>query len=320
MGVAYRNLRWLYLSVFVIMPLDFNSMNIMEAIIRNSPNRDIIKAGLGSFLNKKIHDSATVDDIVKECGKRNGGSAQESAPNRDIIKAGLTSFLNKKIHDSATVDIVKECGQEEWGQNGDIIEEGLRSFLNKKIHNSATVNDIVKKCAIEITEKSALALGVFVIMPRRQEIYEFFFNFLDIISYLPLFEPRIPSTLARVVTADEARHERIEKIKKAHDECQADPVTKADEDVMSKFFKDEPIDETKFAKHALCMNVKSGIQKENGDIDKDVVKILFSNNEKVDEIVVECGEKKGSTVEEAALALYKCFRKYDYGHEHHHHH
>ncbi|CAG9825358.1 unnamed protein product [Phaedon cochleariae] len=123
------------------------------------------------------------------------------------------------------------------------------------------------------------------------------------------------------VTADDTTwQERIDKLKKAHVECQVDPATKVDEDLIEKFYKDEPVDETKLAKHALCINMKVGIQKPNGDIDKEGFKKWMSGIDNGDQIIEECGNKTGSTAEETTLALYKCFRKHKHEHGLHHHH
>ncbi|XP_023022681.1 uncharacterized protein [Leptinotarsa decemlineata] len=66
---------------------------------------------------------------------------------------------------------------------------------------------------------------------------------------------------------------------------------------------------------SLCMNVKFGIQKENGDIDKDVLreKIGYDHKlgvDKTNEMINECSVRQGNTAGEAADALSQCIRKY----------
>ncbi|CAG9825360.1 unnamed protein product [Phaedon cochleariae] len=127
-------------------------------------------------------------------------------------------------------------------------------------------------------------------------------------------------TLVVNVTADISRQERIDTLKKVHVECQADPATKVNEDLMEKFFKNEPVDESLLAKHALCINVKLGVQKPNGDVDKEGFKKWLGGSDNGEQLIEECGNKKGSTAEESTLALYKCFRKHRNEHGVHHHH
>ncbi|XP_023023796.1 uncharacterized protein [Leptinotarsa decemlineata] len=67
--------------------------------------------------------------------------------------------------------------------------------------------------------------------------------------------------------------------------------------------------------HDLCMNVKFGLQKENGDIDKDVLRAKFGQNLKIsadelNEMINECSVRKGNTAAEAGDALSQCIRKY----------
>ncbi|CAH1183513.1 unnamed protein product [Phaedon cochleariae] len=124
--------------------------------------------------------------------------------------------------------------------------------------------------------------------------------------------------LVIIAAADDIKQETKDRIQKFHNECQVDPETKVDEAIIEKHLKDEPIDESQFAKHILCMNVKSGIQKENGDVDKDgLKKLIIADTDKVDEIVEDCGERNGITAEESALALLKCLKKHIPRREHH---
>nr|XP_023023276.1 uncharacterized protein LOC111511491 [Leptinotarsa decemlineata] len=65
----------------------------------------------------------------------------------------------------------------------------------------------------------------------------------------------------------------------------------------------------------LCMNVKFGIQKENGDIDEVVLRKNLAQRhkfgaDKINEVINECGVRKGITAGEAGDALRHCLRKY----------
>ncbi|CAH1110280.1 unnamed protein product [Psylliodes chrysocephalus] len=102
-----------------------------------------------------------------------------------------------------------------------------------------------------------------------------------------------------------------EKIRKSHKACQNDPNTKIKDDTLKKYRRDETVDDPNFPKYSLCMNIGTGIQNKNGDIDKDKLKKNiegdFSDASKVSEILSDCGTRKvGITAEEAALALINC--------------
>nr|XP_023027500.1 uncharacterized protein LOC111515510 [Leptinotarsa decemlineata] len=64
---------------------------------------------------------------------------------------------------------------------------------------------------------------------------------------------------------------------------------------------------------SLCMTVKLGLQKENGDIDKEALRTNLGKNteltaDHINEIVNECGDRHGGTAGEAANALSQCIR------------
>nr|ALR72512.1 odorant binding protein 24 [Colaphellus bowringi] len=58
------------------------------------------------------------------------------------------------------------------------------------------------------------------------------------------------------------------------------------------------------------MNVHAGLQKPNGDIDKDDLRRALSEGIRdvitVDDIVDDCGQRVGSTAEEASVNLFRC--------------
>ncbi|CAH1110281.1 unnamed protein product [Psylliodes chrysocephalus] len=115
-----------------------------------------------------------------------------------------------------------------------------------------------------------------------------------------------------------------EEIKKSHESCQNDPATKLKDDTLDNLRKGKPVDDPNLPKHTLCMNVVLGIQKENGDIDKDALKKdlekEINDANKVSKILDACGTRAaGNTATEAATALSICLHKH-LGHEGHHDH
>nr|ALR72503.1 odorant binding protein 15 [Colaphellus bowringi] len=115
-----------------------------------------------------------------------------------------------------------------------------------------------------------------------------------------------------------------EKMKRIHEECQSDPATKVEESVL-KAAEEGDVDVTKIGPHTLCMNVKVGLQKENGDIVKDELRaglrrVPGVDESKIESIVEECGQREGGTAEEAAIKLFQCLQKRSKITHHHHHH
>ncbi|XP_023021985.2 B2 protein [Leptinotarsa decemlineata] len=104
------------------------------------------------------------------------------------------------------------------------------------------------------------------------------------------------------------------KVKNVHEACQADPGTHADEYLIERA-RMEQVDPKKVGLHTLCMNVHAGLQKENGDIDKDDLRRALSegihDSAKVEAIVADCGVRVGDTPEEASVNLFRCI----FGHE-----
>ncbi|XP_028134477.2 uncharacterized protein LOC126878422 [Diabrotica virgifera virgifera] len=117
--------------------------------------------------------------------------------------------------------------------------------------------------------------------------------------------------------------EQIEAIKKAHEHCQSQEATRIDDEVWEKLKHGEKAENTKLPKHTLCMNVQTGLQKENGDINVDklrkAVEEASSDQNVINEIVEQCGTKKGDNAEEAALNLFKCLNSHGHGHHGHEH-
>nr|AQY18990.1 odorant-binding protein [Galeruca daurica] len=129
------------------------------------------------------------------------------------------------------------------------------------------------------------------------------------------------------VVSAEITHEQIEAFKKIHEKCQSDPETKIDDAIYDKIKRGEKVTDPRLGKHTLCMNVGSGVQSQNGDINldklKQIVERASSNKERVDEIISKCGTRTSTNAEEAAVGLAECLMKFRSGSlhgEHHGHH
>ncbi|KAJ8965536.1 hypothetical protein NQ317_011938 [Molorchus minor] len=110
-----------------------------------------------------------------------------------------------------------------------------------------------------------------------------------------------------------------DKLKQFHDECQADPATHVDEDLLKKARNGEHVEGV--GKHSLCLSKKLGFQKENGDLDKESIKSSLSKyiteETKVKEILDKCAVQK-LTPELTAENLLRCLFE-NRGHSAHRH-
>nr|UWL63310.1 odorant binding protein 20 [Pagiophloeus tsushimanus] len=112
------------------------------------------------------------------------------------------------------------------------------------------------------------------------------------------------------------REEDRQKLKNAHDKCQADPATAIDEDALKTLreSKGKGASPPNGGAHALCVSKSLGWQNADGSINKDHLKERISANvddaAKVDEIFAEATvEKENETA--TAEHLFKVFFKYN---------
>ncbi|KAJ8932135.1 hypothetical protein NQ314_014916 [Rhamnusium bicolor] len=97
-------------------------------------------------------------------------------------------------------------------------------------------------------------------------------------------------------------------LKKVHDSCQANPATYVDEDILRKL--NDNINHKQAGIHMLCMSVKAGLQKANGDLDIGVIRskidTVLDDKSKVEGFVSKCAVKKESP-QKTAVLLWLCF-------------
>ncbi|XP_018574932.1 uncharacterized protein LOC108913792 [Anoplophora glabripennis] len=95
-----------------------------------------------------------------------------------------------------------------------------------------------------------------------------------------------------------------------HDECQADPKTFADHDLLHNLAAN--IDNPQVGAHMLCESTKVGLQKENGELDIETIKskigLSVDDPNRVEFLVKECAIKK-NTPEKTAINLFMCLDK-----------
>nr|AXO78394.1 odorant binding protein 16 [Xylotrechus quadripes]QHI06955.1 odorant-binding protein 9 [Helopeltis theivora] len=126
-----------------------------------------------------------------------------------------------------------------------------------------------------------------------------------------------------VTLASGLTEEQKEKVKIVHKECQDDPATHADENKLSDSYKG--VEVTGLGAHFLCMSKKLGMQKDNGNVDREAIKRKLSDvitvPEKLQEAVDKCAVQK-ATPEDTAEHVLKCFHDYAghvlHAHDHHH--
>ncbi|KAJ8955672.1 hypothetical protein NQ318_008541 [Aromia moschata] len=121
------------------------------------------------------------------------------------------------------------------------------------------------------------------------------------------------SVISLAVMAQGLTEKQKEKIRTIHAECQADPATNVDEDLLKKAYNDEPAEGPQLRAHVLCMSKKLGLQKDNGDLDKDTLRLqlsrAISDEAKLNQAVDKCGVQKDNP-EATAAAILKCFHDY----------
>nr|AIX97020.1 odorant-binding protein 5 [Monochamus alternatus] len=104
--------------------------------------------------------------------------------------------------------------------------------------------------------------------------------------------------------------EEEKKLQEIHDKCQADPATYVDHELLHHLA--ENIDNPKVGAHMLCESKAVGLQKQNGELDLNVIKqkisLTVSDKVKVERLVKECAVKK-ETPEKTAVNLFMCLDK-----------
>lgn len=107
----------------------------------------------------------------------------------------------------------------------------------------------------------------------------------------------------------------------AHSECQADPKTFIEDEILQKIKQGENVEEAKA--HVVCVITKLELLSGDGKVNKAKVKAeladYFSDEAKLDEVVEKCAVEKDNP-EDTALALDNCFRDAVGGSSHAHHH
>ncbi|KAJ8932141.1 hypothetical protein NQ314_014925 [Rhamnusium bicolor] len=101
-----------------------------------------------------------------------------------------------------------------------------------------------------------------------------------------------------------------QSLKRIHDHCQSNSATNVDEDLLRKL--PQNIDNPQVGAHMLCMSVGAGLQKQNGQLDKDAIKnkisVVTQDKSLVDGLVTKCAVQK-ETPEKTAVTMWTCFVK-----------
>ncbi|KAJ8955669.1 hypothetical protein NQ318_008538 [Aromia moschata] len=119
------------------------------------------------------------------------------------------------------------------------------------------------------------------------------------------FRPGCPA-VHPALTMGEKR--KKQKLKDIHFACQDDPTTHDDEEKLRKL--SENLDDPKTGAHMLCMTVKAGLQRENGQLDREVIRskvaLVTHDQATVDGLVEKCAVNQESA-ERTAVKLILCF-------------
>ncbi|XP_050300645.1 uncharacterized protein LOC126739144 [Anthonomus grandis grandis] len=120
------------------------------------------------------------------------------------------------------------------------------------------------------------------------------------------------TAMARPEVNKEQIAQSAQRVKQAHDKCQADPATAIDDGALRNLHSGgaQPAN---MAAHALCISKGLGWQNADGAINKDYIQsraeAIFGSNPKLQQIVDECAIAQ-ATPEATAEHLFRCYRKY----------
>nr|ARH65465.1 odorant binding protein 10 [Anoplophora glabripennis] len=117
--------------------------------------------------------------------------------------------------------------------------------------------------------------------------------------------------------------ENLATINMAHNECQSNPRTYVDEDILDRISGGEKIDNPSVRAHILCVTTKLGVLNEYGEVNRTNLRTVLSrvilNEEKLEENLEKCAVEE-TDAEEVALVLDKCFwNNLDHDHNSHIH-
>ncbi|KAJ8932139.1 hypothetical protein NQ314_014923 [Rhamnusium bicolor] len=110
------------------------------------------------------------------------------------------------------------------------------------------------------------------------------------------------------ILANKLPENEKQNLKRIHEQCQSDSKTKVDEDLLRKFTQNT--DNQQVGAHMLCMSVAAGLQKQNGQFDKNTIKnkisLVIEDKSRVDGLVTKCAVQK-ETPEKTAVGMWTCF-------------
>lgn len=101
--------------------------------------------------------------------------------------------------------------------------------------------------------------------------------------------------------------EEKEKLHEIHEECQADPATYADDELLEDLSNN--LGNPQVEAHMLCESTKVGLQDENGQLDLDAIRkkvaLCVEDEQEVDRLVEECAKQR-ETPGKTAVYLFMC--------------
>ncbi|KAJ8932146.1 hypothetical protein NQ314_014930 [Rhamnusium bicolor] len=113
---------------------------------------------------------------------------------------------------------------------------------------------------------------------------------------------------AVAIAANQLPENERQSLKRIYDHCQSNSETKVDEDLLRKLSQNT--DNQQVGAHMLCVSVGAGLQKQNGQLDKNIIKnkisLVIEDKSRVDDLVTKCAVQK-ETPEKTAVKMFTCF-------------
>jgi len=135
----------------------------------------------------------------------------------------------------------------------------------------------------------------------------------------------IATAWARPEVDTAAVRESGQRLKEAHEKCQADSATSVDEAALKGLRSGGPAP-ANLGVHTLCLSKALGWQNADGSVNKSVVEsraqAIYGDNPDLQRIVEECTKPQENDVA-TAFYIFNCYKKYaphpaNAPHDHHH--
>ncbi|KAJ8932147.1 hypothetical protein NQ314_014931 [Rhamnusium bicolor] len=115
------------------------------------------------------------------------------------------------------------------------------------------------------------------------------------------------TVFAVAISANQLPENERQSLKRIYEQCQSNSDTKVDEDLLRKLSENN--DNRQVGAHLLCISVGVGLQKQNGQLDKNIIRnkisLVTQDKTRVDDLVTKCAVQK-ETPEKTAVKMLNC--------------